>query len=97
MQVGIGKRCDPREVQAALAAYFPCGPVCVYPSIEVFQEYGTEGSINGILHSNPSEFPMLLDAFPDPLDRRGSRRKSAVKGWLSLALAIVATLFMVAL
>ena len=75
MQVGIGKRCDHREVQAALAAYFPSGSVCVYPSIAVFGEYGPEGSINGILTSNPSEFPILLDVFPDPLKPRAVYRE----------------------
>lgn len=67
MQIGIGKRCDPHEVQAALAAYFPGCPIRVYPSIEAFGEaVPWLGSINAILHSNPSEFPLILDVYPEP-------------------------------
>ena len=75
MQVGIGKRCDHCEVQAALVAFFPEGPVCVYASIEAFAEYGPEGSINGILAGNPSEFPTLLDVLPDPPEPRAIYRE----------------------
>jgi hypothetical protein len=74
MQVGIGERCEAREVQAALAAYFPGAPVCVYPSVEAIQERGPEGAFNGVLSANPSEFPVLLDVFPDPGEPRAVYR-----------------------
>ena len=36
---------------------------------------GREGSINGILAINSSEFPTLLDVFPDPLEPRAVYRE----------------------
>lgn len=86
MQVGIGRRCDPAELQSALAVYFPTQAIHMAGSYEEWYGRDDQDELSVVVCDKQGEFPIRIELWPGGPDETATRDQLWLARFLSLAL-----------